>query len=59
MIYDCLQCGESTTTLNEGCCEECRTENQQILDAHNASFDRWESLSEAERYAEIKHAMRI
>lgn len=56
LITYCPQCGESTETLNEGCCEECRCQNQRRLNAHNISFDRWESLSDQEREQEIKLA---
>ena len=52
----CPQCGCDTPTLNEGYCEPCRTENQTELDEHNARFDWWEKLSEAEKDTQIKEA---
>ncbi len=58
MDFDCPQCGEPTDTLNEGCCEPCRIENQRQLDLHIASFDRWEGLSDAQRGIEIRNATR-
>lgn len=55
-LYDCPQCGNETETLNEGCCEDCRKDNQKNLDNHNLSFDRWESLSDSQRWDEIINA---
>ena len=28
---DCPQCGEETETLHEGCCEDCREDNQKAV----------------------------
>ena len=55
-MYDCPQCGEETETLYEGYCEDCCTLNQTRLDLHNAEYDRWQSMSDAERNAAIKAA---
>lgn len=52
----CPQCGEPTTYFQEGYCEQCYSENQHALDIHNASFDRWEGMSDAERSCEISEA---
>lgn len=52
----CPGCGCETPTLNEGYCEVCRVQNQNALDEHNAAYDRWRKLSEAERIAEIRRA---
>jgi hypothetical protein len=43
-------------TLREGVCEECREANQSALDRHNAEFDRWEAMADAEREDAIKWA---
>ena len=56
-MFDCPQCGEPTETLNEGYCEECRENNQRALDAHNARFDWWQGLTDAERAEQIKRAI--
>jgi hypothetical protein len=52
--FICPQCGEDTETLREGCCEECREANQAALDRHNAEFDRWQSMTDAEREDAIR-----
>ena len=57
-VYDCPQCGEQTMALFEGYCCRCRDENQATLDAHNASFDQWERMTDAQRDAAIKRATR-
>lgn len=50
----CPQCGEDTDRLHEGYCEPCCEQNQKELDEHNASFDRWQGLSDEQRDLEIK-----
>ena len=59
MDYDCPQCGEPTEELHEGYCAECCEENQTRLDLHNASFDAWERMSDSQRGAEIRNAVRL
>lgn len=56
--FDCPQCGEPTETLHEGYCEECRDERQAALDLHNAQYDRWQRMTDAERDREIREAAR-
>lgn len=58
-MFDCPQCGYETETLNEGCCEVCREQNQRALDLHNAQFDWWQSLTDEQRDAQIKNAFRL
>ena len=58
MPCHCPQCGEDTETLHEGYCAECCDGNQRRLDAHNAGFDRWERMTDAQRDEEIKAAAR-
>ena len=53
----CPACGEDTDDMREGFCPDCRRERQGRLDEHNARFDWWESLTEAERDMQIKRAM--
>lgn len=55
--FDCPGCGEPTPELREGYCPECLESRQYELDLHNARFDRWESLTDAERWAEIRSAI--
>lgn len=57
-VYGCPQCGLETFTLHEGYCKSCCDENQRQLDEHNAGFDRWSRMTDAERSAEIKAAAR-
>ena len=54
--FDCPQCGEPTEVLHEGYCGECYQERQRALDLHNAEQDRWNKLSDAERWSEIRKA---
>lgn len=56
MTLACPQCGEDTDELHEGYCLECCQANQTALDAHNALFDWWESLSFRERRNQIRKA---
>jgi len=56
--FDCPACGEPTEVLVEGYCEECRDERQRELDEHNASYDRWQGMTDAQRDAEIRGAWR-
>lgn len=57
-LFACPQCGLDTPTLSEGYCEECRTENQRALDSHNAQYDQWQSMNDAERDRAIRSACR-
>lgn len=52
----CTQCGESADEKIEGVCAECWEGNQRALDLHNASFDRWEGLTDAERAEQIRRS---
>ena len=52
----CPQCGNETQELYEGYCEDCRNQNQSELNEHNAQFDFWEGLTDAERDIYIKGA---
>lgn len=56
MSYDCPQCGEPTDRLHEGYCAECCEENQRALDLHNAAYDRWAGMTDAQRSDEIRRA---
>lgn len=40
-MFNCPQCSYETETLNEGYCEDCRKDNQNSLNSHNAQFDHW------------------
>lgn len=55
---DCPQCGEPTTRLHEGCCEDCCRENQRRLDEHNAELDHWARLNTLQREEAIRNACR-
>ena len=55
---NCPQCGEPTDTLYEGVCEECRGENQGRLAEFQRMFERWEGLTEKEKWAEIRRVLR-
>ena len=57
-MLNCPQCGNETETFREGVCGDCCDENQTRLDEHNASFDRWEGLSDRQRDVEIRRALR-
>lgn len=56
--WTCSQCGAFTPVLREGACVQCCEDNQARLDAHNAAFDAWEKLTEAERERRIRAAGR-
>lgn len=56
--WTCPQCGAFTPVLREGYCAECCEENQARLDAHNAAFDAWDKLTDAERERRIRAAGR-
>lgn len=60
MTYPCPQCGHDTPEDDfcEGVCPDCWQENQDALDAWDAGFDWWESLSDRERDKQIKAAIR-
>lgn len=52
----CPQCGEPCEYLVEGYCEACQQMNQDSLNEHNAAFDFWEALTDAERDFYIRSA---
>jgi len=52
----CPQCGDDTDELVEGYCSFCYEVNQLALDEHNAGYDAWQELSDAERWDYIKDA---
>jgi hypothetical protein len=54
----CPQCGEPTERLCEGYCEPCRDANQAALDEHHARADWWASLTDRQRDAQIRDALR-
>lgn len=56
-VDHCPQCGEPTKVFFEGYCKDCRDERQSELDEHNASFDRWERMTDGQRSDEIKQAI--
>lgn len=56
--FYCPQCGEDTERLHEGYCQECHDDRQARLHDHNFRFNRWQKLSEKQRDAEIKAAIR-
>lgn len=53
---DCPNCGEPTKQFVEGFCAECHHERQDRLYEHNARFDWWNGLSDAERETQIRRA---
>lgn len=53
-MADCPQCGYETAQLIEGYCPQCYADNQHALDLHNAQYDRWQRMTDAERSAEIR-----
>lgn len=57
-LWDCPQCGEGAEQLHEGYCRECCNENQRALDEHNEAYDRWRAMSQDQRDAAIKRAIR-
>jgi hypothetical protein len=57
-LWDCPQCGEGTDQLHEGYCQECCADNQRALDEHNEAHDRWQAMSQEQRDAAIKRAIR-
>ena len=57
-IYHCPSCGHRVTQLTEGYCFECFTERQNALYLHNAEYEIWNSLTNAEKEARIKWSLR-
>jgi len=55
-VEHCSQCGEETNVFVDGYCTDCQKENQKNLDDFNFNYDRWQSMSDAERDAAIKNA---
>lgn len=53
----CSLCGEHATEFQEGSCVECADFAQATLDQHNVAFDRWEGMTDRQRWDEIKRAM--
>ena len=56
-MFDCPQCDQPSKEFREGYCLDCCAENQRLLDEHNASFDRWQRLTDDERSDEIRRAI--
>lgn len=56
MTAFCPQCGCECGRLEAGICRDCYRDNHEELLLHNASFDRWERLSDDERDDEIRRA---
>lgn len=54
----CPDCGESVDRLVEGYCEECHNRRQAELDNFYARKSWWDGLSDAEKDAQIKRAVR-
>ena len=52
--YDCPQCGMETQELVEGYCEYCWAANKAELDTHNRDYDRWQGLTDQQRWHEIQ-----
>ena len=59
MDYDCPQCGEPTPELHEGYCAECCSDNQRRLDAHNAAHVEWMRMTDVQRDAQIRDAIKL
>lgn len=57
-VCHCPKCGEDTDRLHEGYCFECSQAGQSELNTHNAQFDIWERMSDAQRDCAIKDAFR-
>lgn len=53
----CSQCGEGCLEFREGYCVDCCEQNQRELDLHNASYDRWNAMTTAEREDAIRRAL--
>lgn len=56
--FHCPQCGETTPELHEGYCRDCCEDNQAALDKHNAQYDAWQAMTDAQRDAAVKRACR-
>jgi hypothetical protein len=56
-MHDCPQCGDKTPDLHEGYCLTCCAENQEHLDAHNASADQWAAMDGRQRNNAIGRAI--
>lgn len=56
---NCPECGEPTEELHEGYCADCCADRQAALDTHNRSYDEWMQLSDGQRAARIRTAMRL
>lgn len=56
--FYCPRCGEDVERLHEGYCLDCCERGQAELGAHNARFDQWEAMSDAERDTAIREALR-
>ena len=54
----CPDCGEPVDRLVEGYCQECHDERQSELDEFNAQLDWWDGLTDPEKDAQIKRAVR-
>lgn len=56
--FSCPKCGYGTPELYEGYCKDCRDERQRVLDQHNAQYDSWQKMTDAQREVAIKEARR-
>ena len=52
----CNTCGEDRAVFIEGHCEYCYQTRQDEIYLHNAEYNRWQSLTPAQRDDEIKRA---
>lgn len=57
-MMTCNTCGWDADEFREGHCIHCWRDRQNALGVHNARFDRWERLTDAQREREIREASR-
>lgn len=55
-VMTCNTCGEYASEFREGNCVDCFTDRQNALDLHNATFERWERMTDKQRGDEIRMA---
>lgn len=55
-VLVCPQCEGDTDGFEAGICPACYASNHDELTLHNARFDQWERMSDAERDAAIRWA---
>jgi len=56
--FYCPACGEDTPQLHEGYCLDCLRDRQFLLDEHEFRQARWNAMTDRQRDAEIKNAIR-